>query len=82
MLITLEATMLGQQGSTHTHTQTDYCNPAAHRVKNNYKKLKRKYGLSTKKHTNKGSKDGTVFSLNYRTAKNNSKRACPEVFRA
>ena len=26
--------------------------------KNNYKKLKRKYGWSTKKHTNKGSKDG------------------------
>ena len=24
----------------------------------------------------------TVFSLNYRTAKNNSKRVCPEVFRA
>ena len=24
----------------------------------------------------------SVFSLNYRTAKNNSKRACPEVFRA
>ena len=26
--------------------------------------------------------ESTVFSLNYRTAKNNSKRACPEVFRA